>query len=247
MPAQDAATPTTKRGNESGTQVPRRILHVTNDREVGEIWAYALRQMGLYVTLTASAVDALAAWEQDTFDLILIDVCAPDLDGIALARQLRALAANPILLFTNHCDEGYLIAAYTAGVDECAIKPVSPSLFLAKVRAWLRRAWMVPAAALQTFQAGPLRLDPVHRAVTLADGSTAKLTNLEFRLLHLLMSHPGQPLPADVIVDRVWGYTGGDSVVLKNLVYRLRLKIEPPESPPRYIQTSPGGAYLFVP
>ena len=239
-------TPTDKRDPGWSAQPSRRVLLVSNDRESGEIWAYALRQMGLQVTLAASAADAVARWEQDTFDLILIDVCGPDLDGIELAHRFRSVAVNPVLLFTTHCDEAYVVTAYGAGVDECVIKPLSPSLFLAKVRAWLRRAWMVPATALASFQAGPLRLDPARRAVLLADGTVVRLTNLEFRLLHLLMSHPGQPLAADVIVERVWGYSGGDSVVLKNLVYRLRHKIEPDQSQPRYIQTAPGGGYLFV-
>ena len=231
----------------SGRHVPPRVLHITNNPEVGDIWAYALRQMGVQVTLAASTAEALAAWEQDTFDLILIDAWGPDLDGIELARQLRTVAVNPILMFTARRNEGYLVTAYEAGVDECVIKPVGPSLFLAKVRAWLRRAWMVPAAALQTLAAGPFHLDPVHRAVTLEDGSTAKLTNLEFRLLHLLMSQPGRALPANLIIDRVWGYRGGDSNILKNLVYRLRRKVEPDHSQPRHIQTGPGSGYLFVP
>ncbi len=246
MPEQPSA-PTSQRNRQSGTPVPAHVLLVSNDREVGSIWTFALRQMGLVVTSTTSSADALARWGQDTFDLIVIDVYGPELDGIELARELRAEAVNPILLFTPHREEAHTLQAYQVGVDECIVKPVSPSLFLAKVRAWLRRTWTVPAGALEGLQAGGLCLDPARRTVVLESGTTAKLTNLEFRLLHLLMSHPGQALPADLVVDRVWGYSEGSGTLLKNLVYRLRLKIEPEPSQPRHLQTWAGGAYVFQP
>jgi DNA-binding response OmpR family regulator len=84
--------------------------------------------------------------------------------------------------------------------------------------------------------------------VTTEDGLAVGLTNLEFRVLHLLMSHPGQVLPAGLIVDRVWGYAGGgDSVLLKNVIYRLRRKIEPDAGEPRYLQTVAGEGYVFYP
>jgi DNA-binding response OmpR family regulator len=236
-----------KRGSDSGTPISGHVLHVSDDREVGGIWAYALRQMGLAVTLATSAVDAWAKWEQDTFDLIVIDVFGPELDGIGLVRKLRAEVANPILLFTPNREEAHTLQAYQAGVDECVVKPVSPSLFLAKVRVWMRRTWTVPTGALQVLQVGSLSLDPARRVVVLEDGSSAKLTNLEFRLLHVLMIHAGQTLPADLIIDRVWGYSAGDSSLLKNVVYRLRHKIEPHPGQPRYIQTVAGSGYILIP
>ncbi len=222
-----------------------KVLLISNDREVGGIWSYALRQSGLEATLVRSAAAAVEQWAQDTYDLILIDVCGPDLDGIELTRQLRAQAVNPILLFTPNRDESHTLDAYQAGVDECVVKPASPSLFMAKVRAWLRRTWTVPAGALHSLEVGPLCLDPARREVTNGSDMVAKLTNLEFRLLYMFMSHRGQVLPADLIIDHVWGYSGGgDSILLKNVVYRLRRKIEPDPSQPRYIQTVAGG-YVF--
>lgn len=159
-----------------------------------------------------------------------------------------AEAVNPILLMTPRRHEAHLLEAYQAGVDECIVKPISPSLFLAKVKSWLRRSWTVPAEALNGVQAGDLQLDPARRELITATGSVVKLTNLEFRLLHLLMSHRGQVLDSNLIIDRVWGYTGGgNSVLLKNVVYRLRRKVEPDPSQPRYIQTATGERYTFQP
>jgi DNA-binding response OmpR family regulator len=222
------------------------VLFVSNDLEVSGIWVFVLRQMGLEATLVRSAQEAVDHWARGTFDLVLIDAYGPDLDGIDVVRQLRSQAVNPILMFTPDRDETHMLEAYRAGVDECVVKSVSPALFMAKVRAWLRRSWTVPASALDNVQAGVLCLDPARRVVTTESGSVVKLTNLEFRVLHLLMRHRGQVLPSDLIVDRVWGCAGGgDHVLLKNVIYRLRRKIEPDPHEPRYLQTVAGEGYVF--
>jgi DNA-binding response OmpR family regulator len=137
-----------------------------------------------------------------------------------------------------------MVEAYEAGADECIAKPIGLRLGVAKVRAWLRRSWTVPTEALTSLEAGGLRLDPDKRHLELPGGGEIGLTNLELRLLHLLMSHPGQVLGPEVIVDRVWGFESADSAVLKNMVYRLRRKIEPDPAHPRYLRTAAGG-YVF--
>jgi two-component system response regulator RegX3 len=225
-----------------------RVLLVSDEPESGRIWAFALQQMGLEVVLTNTSRDALEEWAAGGLDLLIIDIHTPRLDGIDLCRRIRAEAVNPILLFSPRGDEAHILEAYQAGVDECVVKPVSPALFLAKTRAWLRRSWMIPTGALNCLQAGALRLDPARREVVTAEGSAVKLSTLEFRLLHLLMGHEGQVLPSDLIVDRVWGHAGeGDNTLLKNLVYRLRRKIEPDPGQPRYIQTVAGEGYILLP
>ncbi len=223
------------------------VLLVSNDSEARDVWVYALRQMGLEVLLAVSANEAMVCWQQSRFDLILIDVCGAGLDGIGLARLLRAEAVNPILLFTPDHDEAHILCAYQTGVDECVVKPVSPALFRAKVRAWLRRAWTVKTEALVSLYVGSLRLNPTERAVLLADGSLVRLTNLEFRVLHLLMTHPGQTLTTEFIVDHVWGYSGDERHLLKNVIYRLRRKVESNPGQPRYILTGTDGGYGFTP
>lgn len=128
------------------------------------------------------------------------------------------------------------------------MKSIGPPLFLAKARAWLRRSWTISAETLNSVQMDDLCLNPARREVVTASGSTAKLTNLEFRLLYFLMSHRGQVLESDLIVDRVWGYDGGgESALLKSLVYRLRRKIEDEPDHPRYIHTVTGVGYTFDP
>ena len=237
--------------NDSQANAPlpgAKVLLVSNDPEAAGFWGFGLQQMGIACSLASSAAEALDAWARDPCDLVVIDVCGPELDGIELTRQLRAQAVNPILLFTPSREEAHLLDAYRAGVDECVVKPVSPSLFLAKIRAWLRRSWTIPAQSLPNMEVGDLRLDPERRALSDGRGAVVRLTNLEFRVLYLLMNRPGQVLPADLIVERVWGFAGiGDAVLLKNVVYRLRRKIEPDPNQPRYLQTEGRQGYVFYP
>jgi DNA-binding response OmpR family regulator len=142
-------------------------------------------------------------------------------------------------------EEPIMMEAYQAGVDEYIVKPLSPRLFLVKVTAWLRRTGATLAEEAGVLEVGDLRLDMLQRQVVLADGSLTKLSNLEFRLLRLFMSHCGQILPGDLIISRVWGHTGaGDNKVLKSMMYRLRLKIEADPRSPLYLQTVSGG-YRF--
>jgi DNA-binding response OmpR family regulator len=225
-----------------------RMLLVSDDPEAGRIWAYVLGQRRSEIVTARSVEDALKRWAEGGFDLVVIDVCASQLDGIGLCRRLRAEAIAPILLFTPQSDEAYILEAYRAGADECVVKPISPSLFLAKVNAWLRLSWAIATDTLDGLKAGDLCLDPARREVKNGSGSAVRLTSLEFRLLYLLMSHRGRILESDVIVDRVWGYTNCDeSALLKNAIYRLRRKIENDPRQPHYIQTVAGIGYVFEP
>ena len=224
-----------------------KVLVVSDDPDTGRVWAYLLREKGLSVQLAAAAGEAMQLWEEHIPDLVVIDTHS-DVEGLQALSQLRAETIVPILFITSRNDEAHILEAYRAGADECAVKPVSPALFWAKARAWLRRTWSVPAEGLDSLQAGELRLDPAHRQVVLGQEQVVKLTNLEFRVLHLLMGHPGWVMKTDDIVQRVWGYYGnGDSSLLKNVVYRLRRKLEPDPQNPRYIFTEAGMGYRFQP
>lgn len=225
-----------------------RVLLISDDLEANGIWSYVLSVKDFDV-VTAGITEALAkAFVQDPFDLVVVNPYL-ELDvALTLSRKLRAGMVNPILLLISTQDEAFLLDAYEAGIDECIIRPMSHRLFLAKVAAWLRRSWTVPTEALIPLQAEQMRLDSVHRQLLIGDDRSVKLTNLEFRVLHLLMSHRGQVLGTNAIVDRIWGSAGyGDGVLLKNVVYRLRRKIEEDPGHPRYLQTVAGVGYTFRP
>lgn len=224
----------------------RQVLLISDDAQVGRMLAFALRQIELDCSMLEFAALARAQRPWRVFDLVVIDVSGPGPDGIELVRQMRDRVANPILLFTSNRDEAHVLDAYEAGVDECVVKPLGPQMFLAKVRAWLRRSWAIPGRPVSHLELGVMHLDPARQEVSHQQGSPVRLTNLEFGVLYLLMSHPGQTLPAHTIVQRVWGLTGEeDGALLKNVVYRLRRKIEPDPRHPRYLQTVGREGYLF--
>lgn len=225
-----------------------RILLISDDSEANHVWAYLLTQKGMDVFTVDTASAAAELFARDPFDLLIINYYFDFNEALTLSRQLRPEIANPILLFIGTQDEATLLDAYEAGVDECIVKPISHRLFIAKITAWLRRSWTVPTEALDHLQVDELRLDSAQRQIVIGEDAVIKLTNLEFRVLHLLMSHRGQVLDTNVIVDRVWGHTGnGDNILLKNVIYRLRRKIEDNPSHPRFLQTVPGEGYTFRP
>ena len=167
-----------------------------------------------------------------------MDVNVPHADRMDLYQKFRAVSVAPILLFLPAYHEAEILQAYEAGVDDVVVKPISPAIFLAKIRAWIRRSWTVPTAELSQVKAGKHRLDPARRCLITPDGVGINLTNLEFRLLHLLMSRPGHVFSAEDIIQAIWGgYGNGDHVLLKNVVYRLRRKIEADPGRPVFLQT----------
>ena len=222
-----------------------KIFVVCNQSDTAPVWGYVLRQQGLIVILETSLEKAIDRWSAEMPDLVVLDLDAKHTDRMALYHRFREVSVAPILLFLPAYHETEILEAYHAGVDDVVIKPISPAIFLAKILAWGRRSWTVPVDTLNLINAGKHRLEPARRCLIQSDGSEVKLTNLEFRLLHLLMSRPGFIFGAEEIVQSIWGgYGNGDQVLLKNVVYRLRKKIEVDPGHPVLLQTWHGG-YSF--
>jgi DNA-binding response OmpR family regulator len=219
-----------------------RVYVVCDQTATAPIWGYLIREKGLVAILETVVERAMEHALEDIPDLIVIDIQAPHAQRMELCKRYRTLNSSPILLFLPANNENEILEAYQAGVDECVVKPISPAIFLAKIVAWARRSWSQPMSPLRT---GPLRLDPSHRLAIAAAGQEVRLTNLEFRLLHLLMSRPGYVFKADEIMQTVWGMETADPALLKNVVYRLRKKMEEETGDAGLIQTRPGG-YSFL-
>jgi DNA-binding response OmpR family regulator len=216
-----------------------------NQNDTAPVWGYILGQQGLNVILETSLDKALDRWTTEFPDLVVIDIDVPHQDRMELYRRFRAVSVAPILLFLPAYHETQILEAYAAGVDDVIVKPISPAIFLAKILSWTRRSWTVPIDGLHLVKAGTHHLDPTRRCLIPPDGMEIKLTNLEFRLLHLLMGRPGSVFSAEDMIESIWGGFGnGDQVLLKNVVYRLRKKIESDPSHPLLLQTGPGG-YSF--
>lgn len=225
------------------------ILLISDDCESAPVWAYALCRVGLDVTLAASVEEGLARCQEKPHRLVVIDLCGASADSIERVRRVCAENRddNLVLLLVGHHDESLLLRAYRAGVAECIVKPISPALLLAKVRAWLRYTCRSAIESTENLRRGDLCLLQNEHALLLSDSSIVHLTELEFGVLRLLMCHPAQVLPSSLIVEHVWGYVGDSGVLLKNVIYRLRRKIEKDPSAPRYIRTIPNRGYMFVP
>jgi DNA-binding response OmpR family regulator len=187
----------------------------------------------------------MKTWLERPADLIALAIGG---DPLAHVRRLRAETPAPIVLIVNPVDEDMHYALLENGADLVISRPFSARLLIVQVQALMRRAGTVPLFSLPTLSQTGLTLDAVNRVVEVGGKRSRRLTHLEFRLLYTLMTHRGQVLPAEVIVERVWGYSGrGDKELVRGLVSRLRSKIEPDPRSPCYIRTVPGLGYSFDP
>lgn len=223
-----------------------KVFVVCEQKDTAPVWGYILRQQGLSVILETSREEAIDQCSRETPDLVVLDVDFTHLDRMELFEKFREVSVAPLLLLLPAYHETHILEAYGAGVDDVIVKPISPPIFLAKILAWGRRSWTVPVANLSVVRAGVHSLDPARRCLSdSSTGSEFTLTGLEFRLLYLLMSRPAHVFSAEEIIPSIWGaYGSGDQVLLKNVVYRLRKKIEVDPSHPVLLRTWQGG-YSF--
>ena len=217
-----------------------QVLIVCDQTNTAALLGYMIREKGLNTIIETSVERAMHRAMDISPELIIFDVNAPHPERIALLKKYRALSQKPILLFLPSHHEGEILEAYQAGVDECIVKPISPAIFLAKIASWARHSTPLQAPSLNTTR---LQLNSAKRLAQLPDGENINLTNLEFRLLRLLINRPGYIFKNEEIIHTVWGISDySDQTALKNVVYRLRKKLG--EENEYMIQTAPGG-YSF--
>ncbi len=228
-------------------QLSPKVMVVSNLPTTGPLWVMSLQQqLHLDVILESAPANILTRWALEIPDLIIFDVNLPATSILARLKQLRSETAVPILLFTTNSAEEFLVEAYNAGVDECIIKPVGASLFHAKIKVWLRHTGTVLTDALNPLRIGNIQLYPAEKMIILNNGKPVQLTSLELQLLYSLMSQPGRIVATEVLLQRMWGiHREGDTAALKNLIYRLRQKIEIDSADPKIIQTVVGVGYRF--
>jgi len=223
-----------------------QAILVTADSDERDILTFVLRHAGLAVSASIDLEQVTATWLERPADLIVV----AGETGKGLAKDIAALRGAtevPLILLLDDVGESMHVALVRTGVDLVLMRPVSPLLLAAYAQSLLRRAGAAAAFAVPTLDLHEIALDPTTRSVRLADAVPRRLTQLEFRLLYLLMTHRGQVLPTDLIVERVWGYSGeGDRDLVRGLISRLRKKIEADPDSPVYIQTVPGIGYLFA-
>jgi two-component system response regulator MtrA len=224
------------------TDVDARILLVEDDPSIREVTAIGLGAAGFEVATEADGVAGLDRFRAEPFDLILLDIMLPRLDGYEVCRQIRRTSTIPIVMLTARADTMDVVVGLEAGADDYVRKPFDLPELIARVRAALRRAGATADDA-GTLRLGPLAIDVAGRTVA-RDGVDIPLTRTEFDLLLELVRHAGQVLSRDVLLDRVWGYDYlGDSRLVDVAIQRLRSKIETDPASPELIQTVRGSGY----
>jgi DNA-binding response OmpR family regulator len=221
-----------------------KILIVEDETTLRETLAYNLAKEGYEVTASADGAEALELARASRFDLIVLDIMLPSLDGLSFCRILRKEQATPIIMLTARSGEVDRIIGLESGADDYIVKPFSLGEFLARVRAVLRRA---PAATVRTdrLESGDLALDLTARRVYVG-GRELKLSHKEFDLLATLVRNKGAVLSRDLLLEQVWGFDRiGDDRTVDVHVRWLREKIETNPSDPQRIVTVRGVGYRF--
>ena len=222
------------------------VLIVCNEASTAPVWGYMIREKKLHAIIETNPENTIKRCKEDGPALTIFDLQLPHSKILDLCLQLRAVCENPILLFLPSYDENSILEYYDAGVDDCVVKPISPAVFYAKVRAWLRHSKQQPVDTMLETCVGDICLNPNQNVLRLDDGREIKLTDLEVRFLHLLMGRPDYVFDSDTIVNQVWGLYGEQDVtLLKHVVYRLRRKLDDDANNPRWIQTWHGKGYSF--
>lgn len=220
-----------------------KILLVDDDATLAEVTAFALQRAGFLVVMAYTGPEALTRWQQERPDLIILDIQLPGKDGLTLCQEIRQTSTVPIMMLTVRGSDDEIVQGLELGADDYMPKPFSPKQLIARVRALLRRSQVVPRQSQIALH--DLVLDTGQQVVRTPRG-TVRLTPMEFRLLHYLLVNRGQVVPTDTILSHVWGYTdSADRALLKQLVYRLRQKLEPPDAPVQYIETIAGIGYTI--
>jgi two-component system, OmpR family, response regulator RegX3 len=225
-----------------------RVLVVEDEESFSDALSYMLRKEGFEVSVAATGPTALTEFDRTGADIVLLDLMLPEMSGTEVCRELRQRSHVPIIMVTARDSEIDKVVGLEIGADDYVTKPYSPRELVARIRAVLRRrsADQVDVAA-PTLAAGPVRMD-VERHVVTVDGTTVQLPLKEFELLELLLRNAGRVLTRGQLIDRVWGadYVG-DTKTLDVHVKRLRSKVEPEPSTPRFIVTVRGLGYKFEP
>ncbi|MBI4315916.1 MAG: response regulator transcription factor [Chloroflexi bacterium] len=222
------------------------ILIVEDEAVVRDMLALNLRAEGYDVSTAEDGEAGLAASRAAAFDLVVLDVMLPRLDGLSLCRLIRKSSPAPILMLTARGTEVDKIIGLESGADDYIVKPFGLGEFLARVRAALRRAASAaPPPARDRLEAAGLTLDLIARRAA-HHGEELKLTHKEFDLLAELMRNAGAVLTRDLLLQKVWGYDFvGDSRTVDVHIRWLREKIEADPSQPARITTVRGVGYRF--
>lgn len=221
-----------------------RVLVVEDEDSYRDALTFMLRKEGFEVIEAADGTQGLAEYDRVGADIVLLDLMMPGLPGTEVCRQLRARGSVPVIMVTARDSEVDKVVGLELGADDYVTKPFSHRELVARIRAVLRRGQDVELLS-DVVEAGGVRMD-VERHEVSVDGQPVKLALKEFELLEMLLRNAGRVMTRGQLIDRIWGadYVG-DTKTLDVHIKRLRSKIEPDPSAPRYLITVRGLGYKF--
>ncbi len=228
----------------------KRILIIEDDEAIAAIERDYLVLGGFEVEIAGTGGDGIAMGRSGRFDLILLDLMLPGIDGFSVCRTLRETLDIPILMVTARQEDIDKIKGLGMGADDYITKPFSPNVLVARIKANLAQYDRLKNTEKQEkaqVQMGNILLQQDSRRV-FVDGTEVELKNKEYELLLFLMSNADIVFSRETLYERIWGYEAmGDNATVAVHINRLREKIEKNPSQPRYIQTVWGAGYRFRP
>lgn len=226
----------------------RKVLVVEDEKEISDLLEIHLTDLNCEVKKANDGKIGLDLAISEKYDLIVLDIMLPNIDGIEICKEVRKREIYvPILMLTAKSEEFDKVFGLEIGADDYLTKPFSIREFIARVKAIFRRVDAVQKKESNNkiMQIGELKIDTQKRRVTLND-ERIDLTQKEFDLLHLMASHPGRTYTREQLLNTVWGYQyNGYEHTVNSHINRLRSKIEEDLSNPKYIRTSWGVGYWF--
>ena len=221
-----------------------KILVADDDPDLRELIAYTLAQAGYLAIKAADGSAAVRQFAQESPDLVVLDINMPGLSGFEVCEAIRARSRVPVMMLTVRGEEEDLVRALGLGADDYLTKPFSPRTLLARIKALLRRSGMESSTPLA---AGRIVLNVEEHTVQIGGAAPVRLTKLELRLLQMLLANAGRTVNSDRLLVHIWGHrNSGDRQLLKQLVHRLRQKIETDPAAPQLLQTAAGAGYKLA-
>lgn len=222
------------------------VLVVDDEKPLRDFVRRNLEARGYKTLNAANGLEALAIFENEQIDLVILDIMMPHLDGLETTRHIREDSRVPIIILTAMGDEADKVRAFDLGADDYLTKPFGVGELLGRIKAVLRRSrWSEPSATDERIVRGEIAVDMSRHEVTVR-GQLADLTPIEFNLLVYLMRHAGKMLSHRDILQNVWGHEYGSEVeYLRVYMGRLRQKVETDPLRPKYIFTERGIGYRF--
>jgi DNA-binding response OmpR family regulator len=225
-----------------------RILLVDDEQSIQTLLSFPLRKDGYEVVQAVDGREALQRFGETSFDLVVLDVMLPRLDGLEVCRRMRARSSVPIIMLTAKAEEIDKVLGLELGADDYITKPFSLREFRSRVKAALRRAGMAqrePSVDESPLEVHELRIDPAKRAVEVR-GATVQTTYVEFEILLALATSPGRVWTRDMLLTRIWGDSAyRDPRTIDVHIRHLREKLERDAKDPEYLFTVRGVGYRF--